>query len=65
MENLNQKLSDTALTGVIAGLTVILVWTTSSPPARKPPEVANVPSSDPVPLANITTPPELTAPAEP
>lgn len=64
-ENLNQKLSDTALTGVIAGIAVILVWTTSALLPGKPPEVANVPSSDPVPLANITTPPELTAPAEP
>ena len=64
-ENLNQKLSDTALTGVIAGIAVILVWTTSALLLGKPPEVANVLSSEPVPLANITTPPELTAPAEP
>lgn len=64
-ENLNQKLSDTALTGVIAGIAVILVWTTSALLPGKPPDVANVPSSEPVPLANIITPPELTAPAEP
>ena len=78
-ENLNQKLSDTALTGFIAGIAVILVWTTSVIPG-KPSEVANLPPSEQVPSANITnlppseqvpppanitTPPELTAPAEP
>ena len=64
-ENLNQKLSDTALTGFIAGIAVILVWTTSVIPG-KPSEVANLPPSEQVPPpANITTPPELTAPAEP
>ena len=63
-ENLNQKLSDTALTGFIAGIAVILVWTTSVIPG-KPSEIANLPPSEQVPPANITTPPELTAPAEP
>jgi hypothetical protein len=64
-ENLNQKLSDTALTGVIAGLAVILVWTASTLLPGKPPELANLPASEPVPPADITTPPELTAPTEP
>lgn len=64
-ENLNQKLSDTALTGFIVGIAVTLVWTTSVIPG-KPSEVANLPPSEQVPPpANITTPPELTAPAEP
>lgn len=64
-ENLNQKLSDTVLTGIIAGIAVIVVWTTSALLPEKPSEVANVPPSEQVPTANLTTPPELTAPAEP
>ncbi len=65
-ENLNQLLSDTALTGIIAGIAVIVVWITSALLPGKPPEVANVPPSElPVPSVNITTPPELTAPASP
>ena len=63
-ENLNQRLSDTALTGFIAGIAVILVWTTTILPG-KPPEVAISPSEAVPPTANITAPPELTAPAEP
>jgi len=42
-ENLNQKLSDTALTGVIAGLAMILVLDNLLLPG-KPPEVANLPA---------------------
>ena len=65
-ENLNQLLSDTALTGIIAGIAVIVVWISSALLPGKPPEVANVPPSEPpVPSVNITTPPELTAPASP
>lgn len=64
-ENLNQKLSNTALTGIIAGIAVILVWTTSALLPGKPSEVANVPPSEQVPPANLTTPPELTAPIAP
>lgn len=78
-ESLNQKLSNTALTSIVAGMAVIIVWTTSVLLPGKPTEVANVPpseqvppaiitnvpASEQVPLANITTPPELTAPAEP
>jgi hypothetical protein len=63
-ENLNQKLSDTALTGIVAGIAVIAVWITSALLPGKPPEVATVPT-EPVPAVNITTPPELTAPAAP
>lgn len=75
-ENLSSKLPDTALTGIIAGVAVIVVWTSSVLPG-KPSEVANVPPSEPgktanvttpsepVPTPNVTAPPELTAPAEP
>jgi hypothetical protein len=44
--NLNQKLSDTALTGIIAGIVVILVWTTSGIFTGKPTEVATVPPAE-------------------
>lgn len=64
-ENLNQKLSDTALTSIIAVVAVVVVWLTSALGSSKPAEVANVPPAEPVPAANITTPPELTAPAAP
>ncbi|WP_250123174.1 hypothetical protein [Chroococcidiopsis sp. CCMEE 29] len=72
-ENLSAKLSDTGLTGIIAGIAVILVWTTSVLLSEKPAEVAIVPpsesvsapTSEPVPTPIITTPPDLTAPAEP
>lgn len=62
-ENLNQKLSDTALTGVIAVVAVVVLWITTALLPGKPSEVANVPPA--VPATNITTPPELTAPAAP
>ncbi len=72
-ENLSAKLSDTGLTGIIAGIAVILVWTTSVFLSEKPAEVVIVPpsesvpapTSEPVPTPIITTPPDLTAPAEP
>lgn len=76
-ENLSSKLSDIALTGILAGIAAIVVWTTSTLLPGKPPEVANVPPSEPVPSSepvpfsepvpspNITTPPELTTPAAP
>lgn len=63
-ENLNQKLSNTALTGIIAGIVTILVWTTLALP-KQPSEVANVPASELVTPTIITTPPELSAPAVP
>ena len=55
-ENLSSKLSDTALTGIFAGIAVILVWTTSSLLFGKPPEVATVPSPTPETPEIATTP---------
>ena len=45
-ENLSAKLSNTALTGVIAAIAVILIWTTSTLLTGKPTEVATVPPAD-------------------
>jgi len=56
--SVSAKLSDTALTRVIAGLVVILVWTTSSIFTLKPTEVANVPPQKVEPPVTITTPTE-------
>ncbi|ARV57560.1 hypothetical protein BZZ01_01960 [Nostocales cyanobacterium HT-58-2] len=68
-QNLSTKLSDTALTGIIAGLAVILVWTTSHLFAGQPTEVATVPPTEEAPPATITTPPttppEVEAPSTP
>ncbi len=64
-ENLNQKLSDTALTGILAGIAVVVVWSASALLPGKASDVANVPPSEQVPAVNITTPSELAAPAEP
>jgi hypothetical protein len=78
-ENLNQKLSDTGLTAMIAVVVAIGVWITSvllgkpteiaSVPTETPTPtadiVANVPTETPTPTAEIATPPELTAPAAP
>lgn len=61
---LNQ-LSDTVLTGLVAGVIILLVWTTSALLPGNSPEVANVPASEQAPPTNMTTPPELTAPAAP
>ncbi len=62
------RLSDTALTGIIAGIAVLLVWTTSTVFSGKPTEVATVPPTEEAPPATITTPPEVeilpTAPDE-
>ncbi len=65
-ENISANLSNTALTGIIAGIVVIGVWTTSTLLPGKPqlPEVASVPDSEPVPTPTITAPPELTTPPE-
>ncbi len=67
------NLSNTALTGIIAGIAVLLAWTTSTllPGKPQPPEVASVPASEPITaptitaLPELTTPPELAAPAAP
>lgn len=63
--NLSRKLSDTALTGIIAGIAVILVWTTSSVFSSKPTEVATVPPTEEAPPATITSPPEIAVPPTP
>jgi hypothetical protein len=56
-ENLSAKLSDTALTGIIAAISVILIWTTSTVLTNKPAEVATVPPTEEAPSPTITTPP--------
>lgn len=43
-ENLSSKLSDTALTAILAGTAVVLVWATSAIALRKPTQVVVVPS---------------------
>ncbi|BAY45258.1 hypothetical protein SAMD00079811_28610 [Scytonema sp. HK-05] len=63
--NLSRKLSDTALTGIIAGIAVLLVWTTSTVFSGKPTEVATVPPTEETPPATIAIPPELEAPPTP
>ncbi|MBN3909022.1 MAG: hypothetical protein HWQ35_21440 [Nostoc sp. NMS1] len=62
--NLSTKLSDTALTGIVAGIAVILVWTTATVFTGKPTEVATLPPVEevPVPTPTITTPPESVVP---
>ncbi|MBD2500774.1 hypothetical protein [Anabaena azotica] len=59
--NLSTKLSDTALTGIIAGIAVVLVWTTTNIFTSKPTEVATVPTPTPT----ISTPPEVIPPEPP
>lgn len=58
-ESLNQKLSDWGLTGIFAGIIVVLLWTSAALLPGKPAEVANVPP------AEIKAPPELKAPKSP
>jgi hypothetical protein len=62
--NLSTKLSDTALTGIVAGITVIILWTSVTIFTGKPTEVATVPPVKEVPVVTptITTPPESTIP---
>ncbi|QMS88438.1 hypothetical protein HUN01_12840 [Nostoc edaphicum CCNP1411] len=62
--NLSTKLSDTALTGIVTGIAVILVWTTTTVLTGKPTEIAAVPPVEEVPVSTptITTPPESVAP---
>ncbi|MEH1971473.1 hypothetical protein [Nostoc sp.] len=62
--NLSTKLSDTALTGIVTGIAVILVWTTTTVFTGKPTEVATIPPVEevPAPTPTITTPPESVAP---
>jgi hypothetical protein len=65
--NLSTKLSDTALTGILAGIAVILVWTTSYVLTTKPAEIATAPPAEEVPLPTPTviTLPEPQPSAEP
>jgi len=65
-ESANEKLSDQALTNIaIAGVALVFFWTTSAIIPDKPhtPQVARVPISQRVPPADLTAPPELSAPA--
>ena len=65
--NLSEKLSDIGLTGIIAGLLAVVVWTTTL--FAHPPQVAII-LPEPVPVVTTPepeptiTPPELIAPAE-
>ncbi|WP_414586381.1 hypothetical protein [Scytonema sp. PCC 10023] len=63
--NLSRKFSDTALTGIIAGIAVLLIWTTSTVFSGKPTQVATVPPTEETPPATIAIPPELEAPPAP
>lgn len=63
--NLSSKLSNTALTTILAGISVIVVWATSALMPGKTPEVVSVSAYKQVSTPTITTPPELTAPAAP
>ncbi|MBE8992338.1 hypothetical protein [Nostoc sp. LEGE 12450] len=62
--NLSTKLSDTALTGIVTGIAVIIVWTTTTVFTGKPTEIATVPPVEevPAPTPTITTPPESVVP---
>ena len=64
--NLSTKLSDTALTGIVTAIAVIIVWTTASLFTGKPTEIATVPPVEevpaPTPTPTIITPPESVAP---
>jgi hypothetical protein len=66
-ENLSTKLSDLGLTGIIAGLLVVLLWIPTIF-SKSPPQVATIPSvpvvTTPEPEQTITNPPELTAPTK-
>lgn len=64
-DNLNQKLSDTALTIVAAVAVVIVVGIASTLLPAQSSKVADVSLAKPAPIANITTPAELTAPEAP
>jgi hypothetical protein len=65
--NLSAKFSDTALTGIIASIAVILVGTTTTFLTNKPAEVAITPPVEevPAPTPTITTPEELATPEPP
>jgi hypothetical protein len=58
-ESFNQKLSDQALTGAIAGLLIVVLWTSTALLPGKAPQVTTQPPAD------LTVPPELSLPASP
>lgn len=63
--NLSAKLSDTTLTGFMAGILVILVWTSSTIFTKKPVDVANVSPPQDKPPVTITIPPQIEIPSTP
>ncbi|MCF4969801.1 hypothetical protein [Nostoc sp. CMAA1605] len=66
--NLSTKVTDTALTGIIASvLAVIVVWTTTTVFTKKPTQIATVPPAQEVPTPTPTTTPtpQSTTPPEP
>ncbi|MBH8573426.1 hypothetical protein I8752_10440 [Nostocaceae cyanobacterium CENA369] len=65
--NLSAKFSDTALTGIIAGIAVILVWTTTTVFSSKPAEIATVPPVEevPTPTPTVTITPSATPEPQP
>jgi hypothetical protein len=68
--SLSAKLSNSALTGIIAGIAVLLIWTSTNVFTQKPPEVATLPPreektrtpADEIPPASIDTPPQTETP---
>jgi hypothetical protein len=62
--NLSTKLTDTALTGIIASVTVILIGTTVTVFTNKPTQVATVPPVEEVPTPTSTPTPTITIPPE-
>ena len=63
--SINEKLSDRTLTSIaIASVALVFFWTTSAilPGKSRAPEVAKVPVSRRVPPADLTAPPQLSAP---
>ncbi|AUT01640.1 hypothetical protein CLI64_15295 [Nostoc sp. CENA543] len=68
--NLSTKVTDTALTGIIASvLAVIVVWTTTTVLTKKPTQIATVPPAQevptPTPTPTTTPTPQSTTPPEP
>ncbi len=63
-ENLSSNLSDAGLSIILAVIAAIAIWATSNLLSGEPTEVAT-PAERPIPIAQIETPPELTAPAVP
>jgi len=62
--NVSNNLSDTVLTGILAVITVAVIWSTATVFSKKPTEVVTVPPVEevPAPSPSITIPPQLTAP---